>query len=62
MFIGLVINLAWTIAVVIGVNFQIENPDCKEEVDMIQGNRRAVKGIAIANLVLFVALVVLSNF
>lgn len=61
MFIGSVINLAWTIAMLVGVSFQIDNPDCKEEVKMIQGNRNAVKIIAIFNLVVFVALFVLSN-
>ena len=61
MFIGSVINLAWTIAMLVGVSFQIDNPDCKEEVKMIQGNRNAVKMIAIFNLVMFGALFVLSN-
>ena len=61
MFVGLVVNLAWTIAMLVGVNFQIDNHNCKEEVDMINGNRNAVKIIAIFNLVVFVALFVLSN-
>lgn len=61
MFVGLCVNLAWTIAALVGLNFQIENPQCKEEVKMIQGNRNAVKIIAIFNLVVFVALFVLSN-
>lgn len=61
MFVGLCVNLAWTIAALVGLNFQIENPQCKEEVKMIQGNRNAVKMIAIFNLVVFGALFVLSN-
>lgn len=61
MFVGSVINLAWTIAMLVGVSFQIDNPNCKEEVKMIQGNRKAVKVIAIINLVCFVALFVLFN-
>lgn len=61
MFVGLVVNLAWTIAVIVGVNFQIDNPNCKEEVDMINGNRRAVKIIAVIDLVLFAILFILEN-
>jgi hypothetical protein len=61
MFVGLCVNLAWTIATLVGLNFQIDNPHCKEEVKMIQGNRNAVKIMAIFNLVVFGALFVLSN-
>ena len=60
-FIAIVINLAWVIALLIGVEFQIFNPDCKEEVKLIQGHRKAVKVIGIINLVCFVALFVLFN-
>lgn len=60
-FVGLCVNLAWTIATIVGLNFQIDNPQCKEEVKMIQGNRNAVKIMAVFNLVVFVALFVLSN-
>ena len=60
-FVGLCVNLAWTIATIVGLNFQIENPQCKEEVKMIQGNRNAVKMIAVFNLVVFGALFVMSN-
>ena len=60
-FVAVVINLAWVIALLIGVEFQITNPECKEEVKMIQGHRKAVKVIGIINLVCFVALFVLFN-
>lgn len=61
MFVGLCVNLAWTIATLVGLNFQIENPQCKEEVKIIKGNRNAVKIMAIFNLIVFGALFVLVN-
>lgn len=60
-FIALIVDLAWFIALAIGVEFQIKNPDCKEEVKLITGHRKAVKVIAIINLVCFVTLFVLFN-
>ena len=59
--IAMVINLAWVVALMFGVEFQIKNPDCKDEVKLITGHRKAVKVIAIINLVCFVTLFVLFN-
>lgn len=60
-FVAMIIDLAWVIALAIGVEFQINNPDCKDEVKLITGHRKAVKVIALINLVCFAIVFILFN-
>lgn len=59
LFIALVINIPAAIANIIGINLQITDESCKEEVKNVKMNRAVLKGIQYLNAFIFLVLIVL---
>jgi hypothetical protein len=59
LFIALVMNIPTAIANFIGVNLQIEDSSCKEEVKNVKMNRLVLKIIQLLNCLIFLIVFIL---
>lgn len=59
LFVALVINIPTAIANIIGLNLQIDDPSCKEEVKNVKMNRAVLKGVQYFNVIVFLVIMIL---
>lgn len=59
LFVSLVINIPTAIANIIGINLQINDASCKEEVKNVKMNRAVLKGVQFFNTIIFLAILIL---
>ena len=58
--LGLFINIPLLIALFIGLQLNIENPKCTEEVNGVKNNIRTIKIVNIINVIIFLVSLLLS--
>lgn len=61
-FLALIINVPTMIAYLIGLKFQITDPNCKDEVRDVKINIAMTKIIQVINVLLFVVILILIHF
>ena len=55
-FVALIINLCTLGAYIIGIKLDIENKDCKDEIQAVKNNKLAIKLIQLFNVIVFIIL------
>lgn len=59
-FIAIIINFPFTIANYIGLQFQVSNPECPQDIKDVKNNIRTVKIIQTINLIIFITIFIVS--